>query len=236
MLTRLALMPIALCAVLAAGCDKHGNFAPDLDGIPVDRVVSVTVQPQSASVVVGDSVQLTATVTVVGNEGKGVFWSSSDTKIATVDSNGKVTTLAPGLVMITAISVADSGARNTSAITVFAPVTTISGTFDINATKVTDTGCNFSPSFTGQIQVSGNSDGSNVTMRLIERLTRIYNGSVKSDGTFNATGSGNLDGFQYTGTLIGQATPSTVQGTETLNFNSGCPGKQVVYQFTGIVR
>ena len=71
---------------------------------------------------------------------------------------------------------------------------------------------------------------------MIERLTRIYLGTLQQSGTFEGTGNGNLDGFIYSGTISGQATTTTVQGTETLNFTSGCPGRQVVYQFTGTVR
>jgi hypothetical protein len=53
--------------------------------------------------------------------------------------------------------------------------------------------------------------------------------------SYNGTGIGNLDGFIYNGTIAGQVGTggTSVTGTETMNFTAGCPGKQVVYQFTG---
>ncbi len=109
------------------------------------------------------------------------------------------------------------------------------GTFNISATKVTDTGCSFSPSFTGQLQISGNKDGSGLTIRMIERLTRVYTGTMQSNYSYVVAGTGNLDGFGYAGTITGQVGSggTTVQGTETLTFNSGCPGRVVAYQFSG---
>lgn len=76
------------------------------------------------------------------------------------------------------------------------PVSPFFGTFNITANKVTDTGCNFLPSFTGQLQLSGNTvGGNNLTARMVERLTRLYAGTVQFDGSFSGSGSGNLDGF-----------------------------------------
>jgi len=114
-------------------------------------------------------------------------------------------------------------------------LTALFGTFNISATKTTDTGCNFNQTFTGQFQVAANKDGSSATYKLIERLTRAYSGTVSSNGTYAGTGTGNLDGFIYNGTIAGQisSTGSSVTGTETLNFTAGCPGKMVIYQFTG---
>jgi hypothetical protein len=107
------------------------------------------------------------------------------------------------------------------------------GSFNITATKSSDTGCNFSNSFTGQLQLSGNTDGSSATARMIERLTRAYAGAMQSNGSYSGTGTGNLDGFIYSGSMTAQVTGNLIQGTETLNFTAGCPGRQVLYAFTG---
>jgi hypothetical protein len=107
------------------------------------------------------------------------------------------------------------------------------GDFNILANKTMDTGCNFNQSFTGQINLSGNNDGSAATFRMIERLIRTYNGAMRADGTFSGTGSGNLDGFGYTGQINGQVTNNNVVGGEIMTFNSGCPGAQVYYAFSG---
>ena len=96
-----------------------------------------------------------------------------------------------------------------------------------------DTGCNFQAGFVGQLRLTGNNDGSNLMAQLVERLTRTYQGAMTSNGSFNATGTGNLDGFIYSGTIFGQVTGNSVTGTETMNFSAGCPGRQVIYGFTG---
>jgi hypothetical protein len=56
---------------------------------------------------------------------------------------------------------------------------------------------------------------------------------MQSSGAYSGSGAGILDGFGYTGILNAKVTGNLIQGDETLNFNSGCPGKQVVYHFTG---
>ena len=106
------------------------------------------------------------------------------------------------------------------------------GTFNGTATRQSDTCGNFVPSFPAQIVITGNNDGSNLTARMVERLTRIYTGTMQTSGAFNTTGTGNLDGFIYSGTLTGTATATSITGTETLNFSAGCPGRTVVYNFT----
>ena len=107
------------------------------------------------------------------------------------------------------------------------------GNFNIGANKTTDTGCNFNNSFSGQVQLSGANDGANLTLRMIERLTRVYSGTMQANGFYNASGTGNLNGYEYSGRIYGVVTGNTIAGFETLDFTSGCPGKQVVYQFNG---
>jgi len=76
-------------------------------------VAAVTVSPSSASVPVGQTVQLTATPRDAnGNalSGRVVTWSSSNTAVATVSGSGLVTGRAAGSVTITATSEGQSGA------------------------------------------------------------------------------------------------------------------------------
>ena len=56
---------------------------------------------------------------------KKISWSSNDTSIATVDQNGKVTTIEAGNCVITATS-QDSGAMAKCIVTVLQPITGIS--------------------------------------------------------------------------------------------------------------
>ncbi len=62
---------------------------------------SLTVAPESATVAANSTVQLTATVEP---SGAAVTWASSDTNIATVDRNGRVTGVKEGTATITASS------------------------------------------------------------------------------------------------------------------------------------
>ncbi|HMG69747.1 MAG TPA: Ig-like domain-containing protein, partial [Gemmatimonadaceae bacterium] len=88
-------------------------------------VATVTVSPSSASVVVGNTQQLTAVMKDAGGAvltGRNVTWSSGNAA-ATVDANGLVTTVSVGSATITATS---EGKTGTSAITVTAvPVATV---------------------------------------------------------------------------------------------------------------
>jgi hypothetical protein len=112
-------------------------------------------------------------------------------------------------------------------------ITSLFGSFNMSAMKTADTGCNFSQGFTGQIQIAGSSDGSRIEIILVEQLTRSYMGSMQSNGTFSASGSGSLDGFAYTGQISGQVSGNSIQANELMNFSSGCPGKQVAYRLSG---
>ncbi|HEX9368522.1 MAG TPA: hypothetical protein VF921_17970 [Vicinamibacterales bacterium] len=182
----------------------------------------------------------------------GVFWVGRDTALnvtlsgaptATTAGRGGMSKTTKEILIgagaaaaVTGVVVAKGGGGTSSPTTPTTPTIDLTprfGTFNINATKTTDTGCNFNGSFSGQFYVGGIADGSNLTLRMIERLTRAYAGSMQSSGSYSGTGSGNLDGFAYTGTVSGTATNTTVSGIETLNFSTGCPGKMVVYAFSG---
>ena len=78
---------------------------------------SLTVTPASCTVQVGDSKQLTATVMPENASEKTVVWSSSDSKIATVDANGTVKGIKNGTATITATAV-DGGFSDTCTVTV----------------------------------------------------------------------------------------------------------------------
>lgn len=78
--------------------------------------VAVAVSPPSATVNVGATAQLTATVT--GNSNTAVSWASSNAGVATVSNAGLVTGVAPGTATITASSQADPTKTGTATITV----------------------------------------------------------------------------------------------------------------------
>lgn len=95
-------------------------------------VTGITVSPATATVSVGATQPLTATVTP-SNANQSVVWSSSDTSIATVDTNGLVTTVSAGTATITATSGSDATKFGSSTITVTAAQ---SSTKDITAFSI----------------------------------------------------------------------------------------------------
>jgi len=89
-------------------------------------VTGVTLDKSTASVTVGKTVQLTAAVSPNNATNKGMTWSSSDTAIATVDANGKVTGVKAGTAAIT-VTTDDGGYTVTCKVTVTAADTPATG-------------------------------------------------------------------------------------------------------------
>lgn len=81
------------------------------------KVSGVTLDRNTLNLTVGISGQLTATVTPSTAVNKNVTWSSSNTKVATVDSNGKVTAVAEGTAIIN-VTTEDGGRVATCIVTV----------------------------------------------------------------------------------------------------------------------
>jgi uncharacterized protein YjdB len=86
-------------------------------------VASVSVNPTTASILVGGTVSLTATVEPANATNKSITWSSSDTLIAKV-SGGVVTGIAVGVADIT-VTTRDGGKTATCNVTVTSPLTLV---------------------------------------------------------------------------------------------------------------
>src|SRR5207244_3010453 len=103
--------------IAATSEGQSGSSAVTVTAGPLP-VASVTVSPASASVRVGQAVQLTATPKdASGNPltGRTVTWASSNTSVGTVNASGLVTGVVAGSTTITATSEGQSG---TSVVTV----------------------------------------------------------------------------------------------------------------------
>jgi len=83
-------------------------------------VSGISVSPSSASLTVGDTQQLTATISPSNATNKNVNWASDTTSVATVSSSGLVTAIAAGTATITVTSAADSSKKATCTVTVTA--------------------------------------------------------------------------------------------------------------------
>jgi uncharacterized protein YjdB len=124
--------------ITATSEGKSGTAAVTVTAVPI---ASVDVTPPSASILVGATVQLTATPKDAGGNpltGRTVTWQSGDATVAAVDANGLVTgKAAGGPVTITATSEGKSG---TSSVTVtLVPVASVevappSATIEVGAT------------------------------------------------------------------------------------------------------
>ena len=80
-------------------------------------VTDITLTASKTTIKVNDVVQINATVAPENATNRELVWSSSDTVVATVDSNGLVTGINPGVVTITAQTV-DGKVEETITITV----------------------------------------------------------------------------------------------------------------------
>ena len=88
-------------------------------------VSSVSLDKSQATVNQGSSLQLTATINPSDATNKDVTWTSSNPTVATVDSNGKVTALAPGTTTITGTT-EDGDKTAACTVTVVRPVISVS--------------------------------------------------------------------------------------------------------------
>ena len=120
----------------AAQYQPSGSFTKDanttLYAVWKSNVVSVTgvtLNKTSLTLNKGASETLTATVSPSNATNKSVTWSSSNTSVATVDSNGKVTAVSAGSTTVT-VKTNDGGKTATCAVTVKPNTYTI--TYDAN--------------------------------------------------------------------------------------------------------
>ena len=84
----------------------------------IQKATGISVSPTSATLYIGRTLDITATVTPTTTSNKTVTWSSSNTAIATVDNNGKVTPKAAGTVTITATTTDGSNLSDSCLVTI----------------------------------------------------------------------------------------------------------------------
>ncbi len=110
----------------------HDLTVKPLTGIVNVESITVTAEGGATEVKALETLQLTATVSPDNATAKLVTWSSSNEEIATVNSDGLVTALAEGDVVITATSVADKNMKGEFPLTVVAGSKAISEKTVIN--------------------------------------------------------------------------------------------------------
>lgn len=165
----------------------------------------VTVNPTSKTIYLGDSFTISATVKSGGHT---ITWSSSNTSVATVDSNGKVTAKGAGTATITAkFTYAGTAYSATCAVTVEKPSISFSPTS--KSVYVTD-----SFTISATVKPSGQTitwSSSNTSVATVDS-----SGKVTAKGTGSATITGK---FTYNGTTYSATCSVTVQGKPGITLN-----------------
>lgn len=151
----------------------------------ITLVTGVTLNKTSATITVGDTVSLTATVSPGSAANKAVTWASSNTSVATV-SNGVVTAKSAGTAKIT-VTTKDGNKTATCTVTVKPAVINVTG---ITLNKTTST-MEIGKTLTLTATVSpSNASNKNVTWKSDNTaVATVVNGVVtaKSVGTANIT-------------------------------------------------
>lgn len=103
--------------ISADGGNENCRIKAYTDDVVI-KVSKVTLNKTGATLMKNETLALKATVTPSNAANKAVTWKSSNTKIATVSSSGKVTAKSPGTVTITCTTKDGSGQKATCKITV----------------------------------------------------------------------------------------------------------------------
>jgi len=93
----------------------------------------------------------------------------------------------------------------------------------------------------GTINLDARSDGSNLTVTIVERgTTRTYRGTLRTDGTFSGGGGGVIAGLtrgeekhDYTGDVAGTVSGRSINATENVLFGAPCPGRTMKITYAG---
>ena len=183
----------------------QGNATLTVVAAAVPTVTGVTVTPPSASLVVGQTVQVSANVQGTNNPSQTVTWTSLSPAIASVNTTtGLVTGLSNGTAVIKATSSANTNFSGTMSVTVSTPapatVALQSLTFGLLNTPV-----NLANVF-GQIEATINVDNGDQNL---SRVDVLVGGIVIASQSFGVTpAAGNDDG------------PAAAQQTVVLSFNT----------------
>lgn len=114
-LTRSLIAIGALAGLAACGDDVSVTEPPP----PTPAVTGISVSPGSATLIKGQTAQLSAVVTANdASVARTVTWATSNAAVATVSAAGLVTAVAPGAATITATATADANFKAGSQITV----------------------------------------------------------------------------------------------------------------------
>src|SRR2546426_131888 len=188
---------------------SEGQSASATITVATVPVAAVAMSPATAAVLVGATVQFTATLLdAAGNvlSGRSVTWASTGPAVATVSSPGLVTGVAPGAGTITATS---EGQGGSAAITVTVPASTSPGTVtDLAVAGVTETSVTLS--FTELDDGTGAPANYDVRTAVGSTLTWwLANGALNKNGTCASPMAGTAIGTKRACTVVGLVAGTT---------------------------
>lgn len=196
------------------------------------QVTGVTLSQTKATIDVGATLTLTATISPANASYKGVKWSSSNEAVATVDENGVVTAKAAGTATVT-VTTDDGGKKATCAITVDGD----SDEFIVDLSSLTGDYTAFDGDvLTGtlgkNVKISI-ANGATVTLRNAT-INGVHNDAYqwaginpKGDATIVLEGSNSVRGFSrhYPGIHVPQGKTLTIKGSGSLTATSNDLGE-----------
>jgi len=205
---------------------NDGNYTASAQVTVKTKVTGITVSPTSATINMGETKTFTATISPSTASNKTVNWTSSNTNVATVDSNGKVTPKANGTTTITATSAENSSIKASATVTVQTKVTGVtisptSATINMGETKTFT--ATISPSTASNKNVNWTSSNTNVaTVDSTGKVTPKANGTTTikvttADGSKTASASVTVRTNATGVTLNKTSTIIEVGKTETLS-------------------
>ncbi len=143
-----------------------------------NQVTAVLISPDSASLLVTETLQLNATVIPASATNQAVSWSSTQPSVATVDTNGLVTALTSGFTEIIVTTI-DGGYTDTCELSVLSPAML---SFEV---KSAETGNALSNAWIilNNDTTYTDTDG----MASVELMAGLYNYTVEANGYFSTS-------------------------------------------------
>ena len=188
--------------IITAKTTDGSNISKEIYVRVENSALSVSVEPTTLSIKVGQTSALKATVTTSTSQYNDVSWLSGDVKVATVDQNGVVKGVYPGKTSIKATALDGSGRSSVCTVTVTAGVTGVElpQTAVVSVNKTAKLTATVLPEYATNKNVTWKSSNTDIV-------------DVSSDGTL-------------TGKTVGTATVSCV--TADGGYSASCEVKVVI--------
>lgn len=187
-------------------------------------VESVSLNKTNASIYIGESLKLTSVITPNTATNKDIVWTSHNPKVATVDQNGKVTSVGIGTTTISVVSYNNPNATAVCKITVLPPkaiavsgikLNTTSGTLTVGASK----------------QLTATVSPSNATNKAVSyKSSKNSIATVSRSGKVTAKGVGTAKITATCGNKTAVYTV-TVKPTKVKNLKTTVKGKKLTVTF-----